>query len=529
MAHELTDSSRIFLSTLPAGRSERRLALTVVLISIAIFAAAAPLAKVPLAQIPAFIPIYQSALVINDLLTAVLLFGQFSIMRSRALLMLAAGYVFSALMAVAHLLSFPGLFSPGLLGSGPQTTAWLYFLWHGGFPLFVIGYALSRGDIGKLQVSPRAAIVSSVAAVLGAACALVLFTTAGHDFLPQIMRGDADDHSKIIVAAGTWLLSLIALVVLLRRRSHSVLDLWLMVVMCVWIFDVALASVLNHGRYDLGWYAGRVYGLLAASFVLIVLLFENSMLYARLAEAHENERRERERAEQKTAELSAVNKELESFSYSVSHDLRSPLRAISGYSQILEEDHAAKLDAEGLRVLRTVRENAAKMGTLIEDLLTFSRLGRKPLAEVEVDMDGLVTEVVRELQPEPADQRTAIEAAKLPPAKGDRAMLRQVWVNLLSNAIKFSGKSEQPKVEIGATREGAQDIYWVRDSGVGFDMKYYEKLFGVFQRLHSAEEFPGTGVGLAIVQRIVTRHGGQVWANSKTGEGATFYFTLQRA
>jgi light-regulated signal transduction histidine kinase (bacteriophytochrome) len=174
-----------------------------------------------------------------------------------------------------------------------------------------------------------------------------------------------------------------------------------------------------------------------------------------------------------------------------------------------------------------VRENAGKMGTLIEDLLAFSRLGRKPIAPVEMDMDALVAEVVREIQSSLADTRTVIETAKLPPAQGDRAMVRQVWINLLSNAMKFSGKSDHPKVEIGASRQGTEDIYWVKDSGIGFDMQYYGKLFGVFQRLHSAEEFPGTGVGLAIVQRVVTRHGGRVWADSKPGAGATFYFTLQ--
>src|SRR5437899_361748 len=220
-ASGLTGERRVFLSTLPAERGERRLALAVVLASAAVFLAAAPFAKLPLAQIGAFIPIYESALVINDLITAVLLFGQFCILRSPPLRVPPCGY-------------------------------------------------------------------------------------------PPAM---------IFVVSSVWVLTLVALAVLWRRRPHSVLDLWLMVVMCAWIFDIALSAVLNAGRFDLGFYAGRIYGLLAASFVLIVLLLENSVLYARLVETHESERR-------KTAELLAANRDLDAFSHSVAHDLRSPLRAV---------------------------------------------------------------------------------------------------------------------------------------------------------------------------------------------------------
>lgn len=232
--------------------------------------------------------------------------------------------------------------------------------------------------------------------------------------------------------------------------------------------------------------------------------------------------------EQRAMQLEASNKELESFSYSVSHDLRSPLRAVDGYSQILEEDYAGKLDAEGLNLLGVIRESSQKMGILIDDLLTFSKLGRRPLTTAEVDMTALIGEVVRELPASGGGEPPQITVAGLPPTWGDRALLKQVWVNLLSNAIKFTGKQDQPRVEVSGYSAGAENVYSVKDNGAGFDMKYYDKLFGVFQRLHSSEQFPGTGVGLAIVQRVTTRHGGRVWAEGKIDQGATFYFALPK-
>lgn len=229
--------------------------------------------------------------------------------------------------------------------------------------------------------------------------------------------------------------------------------------------------------------------------------------------------------ERHARELEHTNRELESFSYSVSHDLRSPLRAIDGFSRILEEDHVARLDAEGLRLLSVIRECSQAMGRLIDDLLAFSRLGRKPLSATTVDMEALVAEVLGEVLPSGAP-RPEITTHPLPAAWGDAALLRQVWLNLLANAIKFSSKRELPELEVGGHSQGGENIYHVRDNGVGFDMRYYEKLFGVFQRLHREAEFPGTGVGLAIVQRVVARHGGRAWAEGVPEQGATFYFSL---
>ena len=688
---------------LPATPGQRRAAWTLVVVSLVAFLALAPFAKRPLAPVPAFVPIYQSALAINDLITALLLAAQFSVLRSRALLVLAAGYLFTAVMAIVHLLTFPGLFSPtGLLGAGPQSTAWLYMFWHAGFPLCVIGYALLKD---RPAGAGAGALAGALAGVLAAALAFALLATAGASLLPPIMRGNAYTPAMIFVVSSVWGASLLALAVLWRRRPHSVLDLWLMVVMCAWLFDVALSAVLNAGRFDLGFYAGRIYGLLAASVVLGGLLLENARLYVRLADTqqtelagtrsslarhaerlrilHEIDRamaaeespeaiagavikplrellgvaraivnrfdraagevewlaaagrrrthvgpgvrygmhlmgdvealrrgepqridvralppgKEREallasdvrqymavpmlaggelrgaisfggdsadftpeqlniarevatqlaialvqaellsrvrgqaaeleaKVRERTAELQESNKALESFSYSVSHDLRAPLRAVDGYAQILEDEYAARLDDEGRRLLSVVREGARRMNRLIEDLLAFSRLGRKQPQKQAVDMTSLAREVVDESLGRQSTVR--VDVGMLPPAQADPALLKQVWANLVSNAFKYSSKRADARVEIGGREESRENVYWVRDNGVGFDMLYVDKLFGVFQRLHRADEFDGTGVGLAIVQRLVAGHGGRVWAEATPGEGACFHFSLPK-
>ena len=236
----------------------------------------------------------------------------------------------------------------------------------------------------------------------------------------------------------------------------------------------------------------------------------------------------------KAAQLESTNRELESFSYSVSHDLRAPLRAIDGFAEIIEEDYRDKLDDECKRYLGVIRQNSKRMGELIDDLLAFSRLGRQPVARAEVNIDSLVREVISEINSgqtavaSEGGNTPLIEVGPLPPAQGDRTLLRQVWTNLLSNAIKYSSKAAEPRIQIQGFPSNGENRYSVRDNGVGFNMEYVEKLFGVFQRLHRADEFAGTGVGLAIVHRIVTRHGGQVWAQGKINEGATFSFTLPR-
>jgi signal transduction histidine kinase len=531
MARESAADRQVFLSTLPGGHGERRLALAVVLVSAAVFVIAVPLAKVRLSPVWAFIPVYQSALVVNDLITAVLLFGQFAILRSRALLVLASGYLFTALMAASHALTFPGLFSEtGLLGAGPQTTAWLYMFWHGGFPLVVGVYALLK-DEGHQATQPTrhssVAVLSAGAAVLAAVCGLTLLATLAQHALPVIMEGNRYTPAMVTIVSSVWALSLLALGMLWRQRPHSVLDVWLLVVMSAWLFDIALSAVFNAGRFDVGFYAGRIYGLLAASFVLLVLLIEHGRLYARLAEALDSERRERQLVQLRTDELTAVNKDLEAFSYSVSHDLRAPLRAVQGYVTILEEDFGERLEAEVRRLLGVIQDRTRRMEQLIDDLLVFARLGRQRLAVTPVQLGDLVKQTLDECRSTCEGRPITFTVGRLGTAQADPAMLKQVLANLLSNAIKFTRNRNPAAVEVGCRTEADRPtVYFVRDNGAGFDMHHADKLFGVFQRLHSANEYEGTGVGLAIVQRVIERHGGQVWADSTPGEGATFYFTL---
>jgi signal transduction histidine kinase len=700
MAQELTDQRPIFLSTLPAGRQDRAIALTVVAVSAVIFGAMAPFAKVQLAPVWAFIPLYGSALAVINLITAALLFGQFGFLRSRALLVLASAYLFTTFITVAHALTFPGLFSPGgLLGAGPQTTAWLYMFWHGVFPLCVVAYAmLDRRERHPVAVSSvRAAVVAAVVVPLIAVAAIVYLATTSQQSLPGIMQDNRYTPAMLGVVSSVWLLSVVALGALWRRRPHTVLDLWLMVVMCAWIFDVGLSAVLNAGRFDLGFYAGRIYGLMASSLVLLMLLLENAALYGRLVEAHDKHakrlsilheidhavagaespeviaaaairplrevlgvaravvnlidlaageaewlaaagrrrihvgsgvrfsmqmmgdvealqrgepqivdtnalppgpevdallasgvhlymvmpmiaggeligaisfggepgpfpaeqvsiarevatqlaiavaqarlydrvRRHADELElrvaERTAELQTANKELDAFSYSVSHDLRAPLRAVDGYALMLEEDYAGKLDEEGNRLLGVVRASSQQMGRLIDDLLAFSRLGREQLRTRPLQLNDLVREIIDEARPENDSRKIEFVVGDLGTADADPALMTQALANLLSNAIKFTRGKDPAVIEIGIVGKGnASDAgtYYVKDNGAGFDMKYYDKLFGVFQRLHSHAEYPGTGVGLAIVQRIIHRHGGRIWADSTPGLGSAFYFTL---
>jgi light-regulated signal transduction histidine kinase (bacteriophytochrome) len=229
--------------------------------------------------------------------------------------------------------------------------------------------------------------------------------------------------------------------------------------------------------------------------------------------------------------LEAANKELEAFSYSVSHDLRAPLRGVDGYVRILQEDHGDRLDAEGHRLLDVVSGQAKRMGELIDDLLEFSRLGRRPMRCREIDMQELARAVFENLTSAAPERAPRIEIGALPPAMGDVSMVRQVFANLIDNAIKFSQKRPEPLIEVGwspatPAQAPAEVVYHVKDNGAGFDSRYIHKLFGVFQRLHTDEEFEGTGVGLALVQRVIQRHGGTVWAESAPGAGATFFFTV---
>jgi PAS domain S-box-containing protein len=235
-----------------------------------------------------------------------------------------------------------------------------------------------------------------------------------------------------------------------------------------------------------------------------------------------------QKVEARTNELQMANKELEAFSYSVSHDLRAPLRSINGYMNIFAEDYTSQLDDEAKRLMTIIINNAKRMGQLIDDLLAFSKLGRKELTKSNVSMRDMAMGIYEELRKMDEPRKVELSMHDIPDVKADSVTIKQVWVNLISNALKYSKNTDHATIEIGSEEKNGMITYYVKDNGAGFDMQYYDKLFGVFQRLHTSKEFEGTGVGLAIVQRIVSRHGGRVWATAAPNQGATFFFSLPR-
>ena len=230
-----------------------------------------------------------------------------------------------------------------------------------------------------------------------------------------------------------------------------------------------------------------------------------------------------------STQLEAANKELESFSYSIAHDLRAPLRAIDGYSRSILKKEGERFDHDTTRRFNDIRSNTQMMGRLIEDILELSRLGRAKMTVANLEMGEIIKDVWKELKAVDSERNITLTIHSIPAGYGDKTLIRQVYANLLANAVKFTKNHDSAHIEVGGSAENNEDIYYVKDNGVGFDMQYYDKLFGIFQRLHSVEDFEGTGVGLATVQRIIHRHGGRVWAEGKENEGATFYFSLPSA
>jgi signal transduction histidine kinase len=524
-APELVRSSRApFLSTLSPGRGQWRAAAAVMVLSMLLFVALAPFAKTPLPAVPAFLPIYQSALVVIDVITMLLLLGQYTILRSRKLLVLACAYLFGALMAMAHALSFPGLFAPaGLLGGG-QTTAWLYFLWHIGFPVYVLAYARMSDAPAAHRVGVRTASVEMAVAigltVVAAASALAL--ASAMPVVMPLMSGNSDASAKAAVAVFTWLLGLLTLLLLWLKKSHSVIDLWLMVVLCVWAADTALAAVFNNARYDLGWYAGRIFGLAASSFVLAVLLLENSMLYARLVEANEAQRRRSAALQRVSTKLEAANRDLDAFAGALAHDLQQPITTIGAFAQVIERQSGHLIAERQASYLRRIIAAAGMANQMIRSLLEFSRLAQREITAEAVDLNT-VFEEARVAVAENTARPVSWNICPLPQVRGDRSLLLLAVINLLSNSVKYSRHSENPRIHVASVQnaEGAHEVA-ISDNGIGFDMARADRLFRPFERLHNDVVFEGTGMGLANVRRIIERHGGAVRAEGEPQRGAKF-------
>jgi signal transduction histidine kinase len=523
-----------FLSTLPAGPAEHRLALAVIVISAAVFALAAPFAQVPLARIDAFIPAYQSATAINDLVTAILLLGQYGIVRSRALLVLAGGYLFTAAIAVVHALTFPGLVSAtGLLGSGMQTTAWLFMFWHAGFPIAVIAYAVLKTSDGRVDRADGRgwhAVLATIAVVAIAVCALTLAATAGESLLPAIMQGNkmAAGISHLLFGA-IWILILLALAALCVRRPHTVLDVWLMVVMFAWSCDVALSSVLNAARFDLGFYAGRLYGLLAASFVLIVLLLETSALYGRAARAFKIERQEREHrlreAHSELIHLARVS-EMGQMVSALVHEVNQPLAAISSYIRAGQRFTERGEPEKGQSAFQNAAEQTGRAAQILKRLrgfLTKEQSNRKP--------ENLATVIgeVRTLALLGVGSQKITIGLELDPSAAealiDKIQIQQVLLNLTRNAIEAMATSTRREIIISTGTLGERMVeVSVADTGPGLCEVVRAKLFQPFVTTKDQ----GMGIGLSICRTIVEGHGGRMWATDNVGGGTVFHFTVPR-
>jgi len=523
-----TSARQIFLSTLTARREDRRRAAIVVLLSALFFVPMAPFAAVLLPPVFAFIPIYESALVLCDLITAVLLLGQVNILRSRALLILAGGYLFTALMAAAHMLTFPGLFAPsGLLGAGQQSTAWLYMFWHAGFPVAVIAYALLKDDAGTLIVRPQYAMALTGVAVAAGVCALTWLATGGEDHLPVIMSGNFHTPAMTFVVSSVWAVSPIALAVLWRRRPHSVLDMWLMVVLCAWLFDVALSAVFSAGRFDVGFYFGRIYGLLAASFVLLVLLLETGALYVRLARSMEAEREQRERRLQEAQTLlihvSRVS-ELSLMVPELAHEVNQPLTAIGNYVDatraFIREGETAKAES----VLQKAAEQVGRASQILRRLRNYVRrrdaeMRPERLAEVVEEavalafIDSSSRGVKAEIRIDPRVSTVLI----------DKVQIQQVLLNLIRNAFEAMSASSRRIVTVSAVmaESGGVEIS-VADTGRGLTQDVRANLFEPFVTTKSS----GMGIGLSISRSIVESHGGMLRADDNPEGGTVFRFSV---
>lgn len=596
MAYRFAGDHRVFLSLLPANAGEKRLAIVVTILSLLVFASLAPFAKVPLAPVAAFIPAYQAPLALNDLLTSILLFGQFSITRSRGLLLLASAYLFTALMVAAHLASFPGAFAPaGLFGSGPQTTAWLYLIWHAGFPILVAAYAVFDRSNGEISLRRHGAerkagpsILISVVLVAVTALGALLLTTVGHGLLPPVMAGNRMAPAIFVFIGGIMAMSLVALGLLWRRKPHCVLDLWLMVAMCAWLTDIALSALLNAGRFDLGFYAGRVYGLAAASFVLVVLLLEARTLYSQLARSLEAERAEAERRREEVElanralresenRLQLLNDTLEQrvhersrlleietgarahaqealreaqkleaigrMAGGIAHDFNNLLTIILGAAELLQSQSQSATDIATVKGIERAAERGAQ---LIRQILVFSH--RQSLNPEAFDLRHRAADLAEMLERSVrGDVQVVVNLAEdLWVVECDAAELELALMNLCVNArdamavgglIRIEGRNVALTEEVAANSNHdlissphvAGDFVAISlsDSGTGIPL---DTLVHVFEPFFTTKEIgKGTGLGLSQVYGFAQQTGGRVAIDSKVGSGTKVTIYLPRA
>jgi signal transduction histidine kinase len=526
---------QIFLSTMPANRLQRRVALAIVLLLAIAFAATIPFAAVPLGRTDAFIPVYESVLVINDAITAALLYAQYAILRERNILVLATGYLFTALIVIPHMLTFPGLFAPtGLLDAGPSSAAWIYVFWHVGFPIAVLLYAFHADDASGAQAEARPArraIALSVLATVAFVALLAALATIGEPLLLHVMADATRRTSTFPYLTGSiWLLALCTLMVLWWRRRSSVLDLWLAVVLCAWVGEIALSVMLAPARFTVGFYFGRLYGVIAASIVLILLLFDTTALYAQLARAIAAERIERERRlaemEAMLSHLSRVG-DLGSVVTHLIHEVNQPLAAIGNYLSALQR-LIAMGDPEKISTTidKTIgqSERARDIMRRLRDFVAKREIERKPES-----LAITVEDAVAVAQAATGRTGVEIEIALDPHVRFviiDRLQIEQVLVNLIRNASEAMIESPRRKLAIASQLiDGDKVELSIADTGPGLPNEVREQLFQPFVTTKAT----GLGVGLSICRFIIEAHGETLQVGDNPGGGTVFRFTLATA
>jgi len=534
----------LYLATAQATSREKRVAWIVTVVSIFFFVALAPFAAVKLVEISSFIPGYVASLIVISLVTAVILLGQYVRLRSLAILALAAGYFFDGIVLIPYFLSFPGMFGEGSLIGGFQTTPWMYTFWHAGFPLFVIAYALLRGNNSQVRTAdPLGPIIAAAAFVVVVVLALTVAATAGHDLLVPILDGNVKTPASFYILGAAWAFSVAALAVLWWKGIRSTLDIWVCVVLVAWICDIALSAVLNAGRYDVGFYFGRLYGLMALGFVLGLVLLETTGLQGRMADATaklgEEVKEARGRARQTEEQLRQAQKmeAIGNLTGGLAHDFNNLLAIVIGNLDILVD--RKKGDADVKELGGEALDAALRGADLTQRLLAFAR--RQPLQPRPVDLNALVTELTKLLR------RTLGENIEitldLDPdlwlTVVDPSQLDAALTNLATNArdampdggslIVVTGNrrlDEDYAAQHADVRPGEYAMIEVSDTGDGMTHELMQRVFEPF--FTTKEEGKGTGLGLSMVYGFIKQSGGHVNVYSEPGIGTTFRLYLPR-
>jgi signal transduction histidine kinase/CheY-like chemotaxis protein len=538
-------ASLLYLATAQTTPWERRAAWIVAIVSALVFVALVPFARVKLVEIPSFIPGYVATLVVISLVTAVILVGQYVRLRSPAILALAAGYFFDAAILVPYFLSFPGMFGEGTLIGGFQTTPWMYTFWHAGFPLFVVAYAVLRNADGAAhEADPLGAIVGAIAFVVVVVLAMTVAATAGHDLLPPILDGNLKTPVSFYILGAAWAVSVAALGVLWWKGIRSVLDIWVCVVLVAWICDIALSAVLNAGRYDVGYYFGRLYGLMALSFVLGLVLLETTGLQGRMADAAEKlsgevkQVRDRARLTEEQLRQAQKMEAIGNLTGGMAHDFNNLLAIVIGNLDILVDRKKGDTDVRELG--GEALEAALRGADLTQRMLAFAR--RQPLQPRPVDLNALIAELDKLLS------RTLGENIEISldldpelwPTVVDPSQLDAALTNLATNARDVMPDGGSLIVVTGNRRldadyaaehaevvPGDYAMIEVSDTGIGMEPAVVERVFEPF--FTTKEHGKGTGLGLSMVYGFIKQSGGHINVYSEPGIGTTFRLYLPRS